>query len=351
MKAVIFEGKGKLTIKEVKEPELGDRELPKKYKKDTLFIPKEEQVRLQVLAASICGTDLHILKVPPEHPATPGVILGHEYVGKVIEKGKAVKRFKVGDRVVVDPNISCGKCYFCRNGMANLCRDMSTLGIFCDGGFAEYNIVPSKQLLLIPKQLSLNQAIFFEPVSCAQHNWNVLNPRPGDSILIFGAGPMGCYFIRLAQLSGASKIIVSEPSLYRMKVAKELGALVIKPENLKKVVKSETERGVDIAIDACGIPQVINQAIDLVRSGGKISTLGQQNIRAFANRVSFTKVTNKELQILGSFAAVKSLDQTVTILKQINLRRLLTHEISLDEIHKGMELMRKRKAISIIVYP
>jgi 2-desacetyl-2-hydroxyethyl bacteriochlorophyllide A dehydrogenase len=351
MLAAVFEGEGKLVVKDVKEPELADLELKKKYKEDTFFVSKGDLVKIRVLAASICGTDIHILEVPPKHPATKGVILGHEYVGEVVEVGRGVWRFKPGDHVVVNPNIYCGKCYYCRNAMANLCRDMTTLGIFCDGGFAEYNIAPSKQVLRIPKEMPLDQAIFFEPVSCVLHGWHALSPSPGDTILIFGAGPMGCYFTKLALLSGARRVIVAEPSLERREIVKKFGAIVTEPENLENVVKSETRRGADIAIDACGVPEVINQAIELVRPGGKISTFGEQNIRAFGNHVSFTEVTNKELKIIGSFAAVLSLDQTVTVLKEMNLSELITHRISLEEIHTGIELMRKGKGIKIIVYP
>lgn len=349
VRAAIFEAKGKLSIKEAEEPRLKDRELPMKWKKGKLFIPKEKQVKLKVLAASICGTDVHILE--GKHPAREGTILGHEYVGEVIERGKAVRRFEKGDRVVVNPNIGCEKCYHCRNGMPNLCPQMTTLGIFYDGGFAEYNVAPSKQLLRAPKKMSLKQAIFFEPVSDTVHGWNVLNPQLGDSVLIYGAGPMGCYFIKLAELAGARKVIVSEPSQYRRAIAKKVGAIATKPEELESCVKSETRRGVDIAIDACGDPGVINQAIDLVRPGGKISTFGEQNMEAFAEKVSFTKVTNRELSIYGSYAAARSLDETATILKQMPLGELITHELPLDEIHKGIELMRKRKAMKIIVYP
>lgn len=359
MKAAVFEGNGKLVVKEVPVPKLEDRIVSKKYS-GTLKIRKEEQVLLKVLAASICGTDLAILRVPPGHEAKVGVILGHEYVAQVLEVGSQVTNVKVGDRVVVDPNIKCGKCWLCRNDLASLCRDMTTLGIFCDGGFAEYNIAPAKQLFKIPIDLEIEKAIFFEPVSCATHCWSKLDFKLGDSILISGAGPMGCYFIQLAKLSGANLIIVSEPSRFRRKFAKLLGAdIVVNPqkENLLEIVKAHTFRdgiwGVDVAIDACGFPQVIREAIELVRPGGKISTFGEQDITRTVDGISFTKVTQKELQIFGSYVTTRSFDQTLNILKRkdINLKKLITHRLRLEEIHKGIELMNTGKAIEIIVYP
>ena len=359
MKAAIFETQGKLVLKEVPIPELEDRIVPKKYG-GVLKIRKEEQVKLKVVAASICGTDLAILRIPAGHDATPGVILGHEYVGEVLEIGDEVFNVKVGDRVVVDPNIKCGKCWLCRNDMASMCRNMTTLGIFCNGGFAEYNVAPAKQLFKIPENLEIEKAIFFEPLTCATHCWSKLNFKLGDSILIFGSGPMGCYYIELARLSGANLIIVSEPSEFRRQFAKKMGAdIVVDPvkENLLEIVKENTPIngffGVDVAVDACGIPEVINQAMYLVRPGGKISTFGEQDTTRTADKVSFTMVTQKELQIIGSYVCTRSSDQTISILerKDSRLKELITHQISLDEIHKGIELMKEGKAIEIIVYP
>lgn len=361
MKAAIFEGQGKLVLKKMPIPELKDRVVPKKYG-GVLTIRKEEQVKLKVLAASICGTDLAILRVPAGHNATSGVILGHEYVGEVLETGEEVANVKVGDRVVVDPNIKCGKCWLCRNDMASLCQNMTTLGIFCDGGFAEYNIAPAKQLFKIPESLEIEKAIFFEPLTCATHCWSKMNFKLGDSILIFGSGPMGCYYIELARLNGANLIIVSEPSEFRRKFAEKMGAnIVVDPlkENLLEIIKKNTQKngngifGVDVAIDACGIPEVINQAMDLTRPGGKISTFGEQDVTRTADKVSFTKVTQKELQIIGSYVTTRSSDQTIKILERedINVKKLITHKISLDEIRKGIELMEEGKAIEIIVYP
>lgn len=357
MKAAIFEGQGKLAIKDVPEPQLADRKFPKKYKKGEFVISrKDSQVKLKVLAASICGTDLHILNVPPGHDATPGIVLGHEYIGEVTEIGEGVENVKVGDRVVVDPNIKCGSCWLCINDLASLCQDMTTLGIFCDGGFAEYNIAPAKQVFPIPQDLDIERAIFFEPLTCATHCWSKFSPQIGENLLIFGAGPMGCYFIELARISGAGQIIVSEPVAFRRKFAKLLGATrIVDPtkEDLSKTVKELTGHGVDIAIDACGAPEVIKEAMDLVRPGGKISTFGQQNTNAFVDQVSFTKINQKELQIFSSYATTRSFNQTINILKKdsLRLKELITHRISLDEIHKGIELMRQGKGIEIIVYP
>src|SRR3989304_1692886 len=125
-----------IPLAEVPKPDLRDRLVPKKYREELLALTAQEQVVLKVEAASICGSDLHILE--GGHPSAPPVVLGHEYVGRGVEGGGAVTHVREGDRVVVDPNIKCGVGPFCRGGRPNLCRDFTTLGIFLDGGLAGY---------------------------------------------------------------------------------------------------------------------------------------------------------------------------------------------------------------------
>ncbi|NJE26133.1 L-threonine 3-dehydrogenase [Thermococcus sp. MV5] len=359
MKAAIFKGEGKLVVEDVPKPDLSkDLIIPKKYKPEQFMkIRREELVLVKVLAAGICGTDLHILSIPPGHSATPGAILGHEFIGEVVEIGEDVDNVNIGDIVAVDPNIKCGKCWFCRNGYPNMCQEMTTLGIYGNGGFAEYAVVPAKQLYVLPKNIDIEKAVLFEPLTTAVHNWEKVNLKPGETILIFGAGPIGAFYIKLAQLSGANEIIVSEPSSLRRELAKKLGATrVINPfeENVPDVVSSLTRYGVDVAIDASGVPEVIKQAVEVVRPGGRVSLFGQQNIHAFADHVSFTLMNQKELSIFGSYAAAKSFDQTIEILKKRetdDLKNIITHRVSLEDIHKGLELMRKKEALKVVVYP
>ena len=118
---------------------------------------------------AICGTDLHILSVPPGHPATPGSILGHEYVATVEQAGSAVNGLETGDRVVIDPNLTCGLCQSCRSGQTNCCENMTTLGIFRNGGLAEFNVAPAKALHKINRDVPVEQAALAEPLTCVLH--------------------------------------------------------------------------------------------------------------------------------------------------------------------------------------
>ena len=187
MTAAVFKGNGQLAVEEVPVPEL----------------QKPDDVILRVEAASVCGTDVHILDVPPGHPATEGAILGHEFVGEVVSCGEAVGHLEKGDKVVVAPNISCGTCIYCRKNKANLCVNMTTLGIFIDGGFAEYCRAPASALHPYSRNLPPDKAVLAEPLSCVVNAVKKVDVVPGQSVLILGAGPIGQLFIDVLKANGA----------------------------------------------------------------------------------------------------------------------------------------------------
>jgi (R,R)-butanediol dehydrogenase/meso-butanediol dehydrogenase/diacetyl reductase len=336
MLAAVFEGEGKLVLKEIPVPQ----------------IKTEDEVLLEVEAASICGTDVHILEVPPGHPATPGTILSHEYVGRVLEIGKGVTHLKAGDRVVVDPNLKCGICSYCKIGMPNMCENMTTLGIFIDGGFARYNVAPAKMLYPISSHLSSELAVFAEPLSCVVNATQKLRLHPGESVVVLGAGPIGLLFTQMFKASGAGKILVSEISEYRARFAQESGATrVINPlkENLEGVVKSETGFGADVVVDAVGV--LFKVAMGIARRGGQVLLFGQ-NYQA-RTEIAQNDITRNELVILGSFIAKFTFPSTIKIIESrvLNLEKLITHRLPLSEIHRGIEAMRNQKAIKVVIAP
>lgn len=336
MLAALFEGKGRLNLKQVAVPE----------------IKKPDEVLLQVEAASICGTDMRILEVPPGHPATEGVILSHEYTGKVLEVGEAVTRFKKDERVVIDPNITCGNCSYCKMGTPHMCENMTTLGIFINGGFARYNVAPAKALHKISSDLLPELAVFTEPLSCVVSATQKLKVHPGEVVVILGAGPIGLLFIQMFKASGAGKIIVSEISEYRAKFAYESGASrVVNPfkDNLEKIVKEETLIGADAAVDAVGT--LFRSAMAIVRRGGRILLFGQ-NYQARA-QVAQNDITRNELTVMGSFIARFTFPAAINIIESevLNLEKLITHRFPLEDIHKGIEPMRKGEAIKVIITP
>lgn len=336
MLAAVFKGQGALALKEVPVPK----------------ISAADQVLLEVEAASICGTDCQILKVPAGHPATPGAILGHEYVARVLEPGDGVSHLKPGDRVAIDPNLTCGLCRYCRIGLPNMCENMTTLGIFIDGGFAKYNVAPARALHPISHSLPTDTAIFAEPMSCVVNGSNKLALRPGESVLILGAGPIGLYYTALMKAAGAGKIIVAEVTDMRAAKAKEMGAdIVINPlkESLPDLVKRETEVGVDAAIDAVGA--LIADALLNTRRGGRILLFGMNSNARFD--LQQYDITRYEKTVIGTFIANHTFPATIQLLEsgQLPLEKLITHRIALDAIGDGLDIMRSGDAIEIIVTP
>ncbi|MFQ5675033.1 MAG: alcohol dehydrogenase catalytic domain-containing protein, partial [bacterium] len=239
MRAAVFEGVGQFAIKDVPAP----------------TIKRDDEVLLEVQAAGICGTDLHILADPPGHPAAPNTILGHEYTARVVEVGACVEHLQTGDKVVIDPNLTCGRCTYCLTGHPNSCENMTTLGIFLDGGLAPYNAAPARALHKISSDVAPHIAAWGEPLSCIINGTKKIKLHPGESVLVLGAGAIGLLFISMLKAAGAGKIIAAELSDYRGEFARSAGAdLVIKQQgsDLSNIVKEETEFGVDVVVDAVG---------------------------------------------------------------------------------------------------
>lgn len=334
MPAAVFEGEGSLVLKEVPVPK----------------IEKPDQVLLKVEAASICGTDVHILSVPPGHPATPGSVLCHEYVGEVIEAGSESCSISVGDKVAVDPNITCGHCQACAAGRHNMCSEMTTLGIFTDGGFAPYNVAPAAQCYPYSPDLAPEVAVFAEPLACVANACRKLGFYPGESAVVLGGGPIGQYFAGMARAGGCSPVIMSEPVEFRRDFALKSGAThIIDPaaEDAEAFVFGKTGAGADIVIDAVG--SLFPQALKLAARGGRIMLFGQnQEARA---EIHQNDITRNELTVMGSYIARHTFPDALRVLESgvLNVRHLITHLITLDEVHAGLDAMRSGQAMKVIV--
>ncbi len=335
MLAAVFRGEGNLSLEEVPVP----------------TIEECDDVLLEVEAVSICGTDVHIVSVPPRYIATPNTILGHEYVGKVVEVGSAVTHLKLGDRVVVNPNIFCGYCVYCQNHMPNVCENIIAIGIDSDGAFAKYSKVPARQLHKISQSVPAEVAVFAEPLACVVNGTQKVRIQPGETAVVLGAGPIGLLFAQMFKASGA-KVIVSEPSEFRRKYVELSGAdVVVDPskEDLKEVVLRETGLGADVVVDAVG--RLLGTAIDLARKGGKVLLFGVD--AAAQQTIQQCNITFKSLEVYGTWLANATFPPAVKILESgvLKLEELVTHKMPLTDIHKGIELLSKGEAVEIVVYP
>lgn len=336
MLAAVFEGEGELTLKQVPVPQI---EAP-------------DQVLLAVDAVSICGTDVHIVAVPPGYVAAPGTILGHEFVGTVVEKGDDVRHLDIGDRVVVNPNDYCGVCTYCRMNLPNECETIQALGIEVDGAFAQYCRVSGKVAYPISEDVPVEEAACAEPLACVVNGTQKVRMQPGQSAAVIGAGPIGMIMAMMFQASGASTVIVADKAPYRLDHARAMGlgrVVDVTQEDLREVVREETGIGVDIAADVVG--SQLATAIDLARKGGRILVFGVDTnaVTAFPQ----SQVTFKELQVLGTWLANATFPKAVDVLESrvLDIGGLVTDVISLDEIHEGIQKLAAGEAVKIIVKP
>jgi L-iditol 2-dehydrogenase len=259
---------------------------PRDLRIDEVPVPSVDagELLLRVEEASICGTDLRVYNGQHRlYPPGTVRIPGHEVVGTISEVGAGVTRYAAGQRVFVAPNMGCGHCRQCVSGANNLCPDYQAVGLTMDGGFAQYMRVPAQALLqgnVMPVRADLDPAAaaLIEPLACVLRGQRALGVRAGDAVLVLGAGPIGVMHVKLARLSGARRVLVSEPNLLRLELARSAGAdRVINPaaEDLATAVAAETGgQGADVLIVATAAHAAQEIALRLAAIGGRINFFG-----------------------------------------------------------------------------
>lgn len=237
-----------------------------------------EDILIQVKACGICGTDVHIYEGDKgAAEVTPPTILGHEFSGVIAEVGSNVTKYKVGDRVCIDPNCYCGKCDFCRNGIAHYCTDMIGYGTTVNGGFAEYCSVNQRQVYKLGDNTTFEQGAMTEPVACCLHGMDMCNIHPGSNVVVIGGGMIGLLMLQLSKLAGAARVALLEPVESKRVVAKKLGAdILIDPinENVEEELKKAGMTWVNTVIECVGKTATIQQAIDIVGNKGTVMMFG-----------------------------------------------------------------------------
>jgi L-iditol 2-dehydrogenase len=315
------------------------------------ILPHEVLVR--VLSCGVCGTDVHIFN--GESRSTPPVILGHEYSGTIEELGFAVKRFSHGQNVAIDPNISCGTCYFCRRGEVHLCSNLRALGVDIDGGMAEFCIVPEQQLYLVPEHFPKNAGAFVEPVSCVLHGIDRAKIKVGDSVVILGSGTIGLMMLQLVRSAGASVTIVVEPSEQKRIIAHKLGAsYVLNPNeiNIEEAIFDITKIGADVVIECVGKPSTSQSALNFVRRGGTVEFFGvcpaNQTFPIEPNQIYF-----KEMTIVGSYVNPLTFGRALKALASgiIKIDEFPINRFTLDTVHEALRYQEEGLTIKSIIEP
>ena len=333
MQAAVFVKEGVLEIQ--------DREVPR--------IAAPDEVLIDVEGCGICGTDLHILDVPPGHPATPGCIMGHEYLGRIVEIGPEVRSRRPGERVAVAPNLTCGLCAACRAGRSNHCSRFTTLGIFRDGGLAPRNVAPERACYPIADRVPFEDAAWTEVLSCVVNSVDNVKVRPGETAVVIGGGPVGALHAALF-MAGGARVVVSDMSAARLGMLARYGVhrvVNVRDERLADVVTHEVPGGADVVADCVG--NQLDAALDLVRPGGRISLFGMNS--GAAPPVRQYAITRNELTIFGSYVGVHTFPRAIALLESGAIRpsAFLSHVVPLDGVPGALGALRGGDAMKIVV--
>ena len=336
MKAATFHGPGSYEVKTVDEPVVGP-----------------DNVLVEVKACGVCGTDDHILH--GAYAASFPLILGHEYSGVIRDVGTDVKDFAVGDPVAVDPNILCGKCFYCRRGKGNLCKEYMALGVTMNGGFAEFSSVPTSNVYRLDGSVDLIDAAMIEPLSCCIRGLERGDVQPGDFVVVLGGGPIGNMILQLARLAGASRVVVVEPLAARRELALSSGAdqvLGTESEDLPEAIRKVEPEGADVVFECSGSQPAQEIAAHLTRRGGTIVLFGcsPENRRI---SISPSRIVEDELTVKGSHNNPYTTPKATRLISsgKIRVSHLISHRIPLEEIETAFELFGKEGVNKIVVTP
>lgn len=320
MRAIVFAEPGSFSLHEVPDP-----------------VPGPREVLVRVQAVGICGTDIHVLEGEFEPTVFP-IVPGHETSGVVESVGDEVSEFTPGDRVSVDPTLTCGECSFCADGHANLCLRWNGSGVArTNGSVADFQVAPVKNVHHLSDEVDLDLAAMIEPLSCAIRGYDLLPRRMGEHYLVYGAGTMGLMMAQLAPRAGAASVTVVDRKPSRLQAAQEVGV------ELVATSADEVQRrgGWDVVIDCTGVVAAIEDGLTRVRRGGTFQQFGVAPTDAKASFSPF-RIYNDELTVVGSMAVLNSYARAVEMFTAgaIDAKAMVSHAFSLEDYGDALDLFR-----------
>jgi len=321
-------------------------------------IPKinDNELLVKVQASGICGSDVmewyRIKKAP--------CVLGHEIAGDIVEVGRNVKKYKVGDRVFVSHHVPCNTCRFCLNDQHTLCDTLHSTN-FYPGGFAEYLKIPEinvdRGVFLLPEEMSYEEGAFIEPLACVVRGLRIAKMKPRQSVLIIGSGISGLLHIKLARAYKAGRIISTDIDDFRLETAKKLGAdaVIHAKENVPEQVKKYNDgRLADLVVLCAGAPSAVKQAIESVGSGGTILFFAPTEPGVEIPFPLF-ELWNKQVKMVSTYAgSPKDIEMAIDLIKskKVEVTDMITHKLPLSESAKGFKLVAEaRRSIKVIIEP
>ncbi|MBP1934556.1 zinc-dependent alcohol dehydrogenase [Ammoniphilus resinae] len=322
--------------------------------------PGDHEVKIRVETVGICGTDLSIYKwtetVAREyHPVFP-LIPGHEFAGIVEEVGAGVSHLKVGDKVAINPHISCGICPYCIQNRESICENRPILGCHADGGLTQYLTVRAKNVFVLPANVPIYLGSLAEPLSVTVHALERVQQKSDKAAAIVGVGTVGLLQYIACKAAGYEDIVLFglDSDQERMELAKRMGAKTVNIEKEDPYIAFERLTGqpkADVVFEVAGTNDSITFAIDLVKTAGKVAMVG---IAASYTPIDTTKVVFAEKELIGVRAYnLSTWPKTMEIIGKIvpQLELLVTHRLSLAETNKAVELLLKRQCLKVVIEP
>jgi len=337
----------KAIVKRAREPGLSLEDVP-------VPSPTDHEVLIKTKKNSICGTDLHIYKWDTWAQKTVPVpmVIGHEFVGEIVEVGNHVKGYVVGDRVCGEGHITCGRCPGCREGKRHLCTHTQGLGVQRHGSFAEYFTLPAENLFKVPASVSDDLAAIFDPFGNATHTALSFN-LTGEDVLITGAGPIGIMAAAIARKAGARHVVITDANPYRLALAQKLGAthaVNITKTDLKTFMKDiGMEYGFNIGLEMSGNPAALNNLLEAAQHGAHLALLG---ILPAGCAIDWDLVIFKMLNIKGIYGReiFETWHKMVNLIESgLNLNPIITHHFPVDEFEKGFAVMKEGNCGKVIL--
>ena len=323
---------------------------------------EDDEVRVKVDACAVCGSDLKAYNHGNPR-IKPPLVIGHEFTGIVETIGKNVNSFSLGDRIVMAVAVSCGQCYYCKQGWPNICAEVAVMGFGYPGGMAEYITIPARavkngHLVKVPQGINAEYAALAEPVGCAVNSIENCHIQPDDTVVVIGAGTMGIINACVAREFGAEKIILVNRSTPRLKRAESFGSdLFINSEeqDVAQIIFDVTDGlGADVVIAAAPAVKPQEMALELVRKRGTVCLFASlpigKNILALDSR----KIHYGEIRVVGtSDCTARQVEKAVEMLSnnRLPVDKLATHILKLDEIFTAFDLMQSGESLRVVLRP
>jgi 2-desacetyl-2-hydroxyethyl bacteriochlorophyllide A dehydrogenase len=314
-------------------------------------VPGPEEALVRIKYCGICGSDLHAFE---NGFLLPGLTIGHEFSGIIESVGDNCDCRAPGEYVTGNNIIGCGNCSSCRKGLDNLCLEMRRLGITDQGAMAEYAVIPAKDLVKLPKDVSLEQAALTEPLSVGLHAINKININRDDKYLILGAGTIGLVVLALLKYLGVENVVVVEPNPERGAIAKRMGAAkVINPEITKvnREINSLTDnRGMNVVFECAGLPETIQEACSLGVAGATVVVLG---ICYQPVKLNFLNLVTQEINIITAFGKTsKEFREAAGLIAGglVDLSPLITGIVPVAEVAKAFHQPSRGKIKTLVVF-